>query len=404
MDNKIFKLGNNIEIFHKRTANTPRIALCLDIKSNKTEKTPGAEGLMARLLMQGTKNRTAEQLAEELDSYAIEFSTDSKTDYIRLKFLCLNEDFSKSLEILEDIVKNSTFDDFEKELEKMEGEIVAELDSPRTKVIDSYYRELFKNHPYGNTNTLILENIKNITKAEVLDIYDAFINSSKKVISVVGDITAEEVENLINQAFGDLPNCLENVPALETPLLKENKSTETIKPDTNQAHIIKGWLAETITSDDYPALLLLNIILGSCGLSSRLFLELRDKKGLAYVVRSSYETYKQCANFYIYIATEPKNIEVSLAGFEEEINKIKTIPVSEEELHNAKNNLFGRWALSRETNNNQALIYANYGILDIGFDFNEKLRERVNKVTSDDILTCAQKCFNGYSVTSILKP
>lgn len=404
MDTKIFKLNNNIEVFYKRTPNTPRVALCINVQGGKTENTPGAEGLMARLLMQGTKNRNAEQLAEELDAYAIEFSTDSKTDYIRLKFLCLNEDFPKALEIIDDVIKNSTFDDFEKELEKMKGEIVAEQDSPRAKVIDNYYRELFKNHPYGNTNTLILENIDKITKEEVLELYNAFLNSNKKVISIVGDIDINEAQKLINNTLGTLPSSGEDREEFAAPALTENKYVEIIKPDANQAHIIKGWIAETITEDDYPALLLLNIILGSCGLSSRLFLELRDKKGLAYVVRSSYETYKQCANFYIYIATEPKNIEVSLAGFEEEINKIKTIPVSDEELHNAKNNLFGRWALSRETNNNQALIYANYGILDIGFDFNEKLRERVNKVTSDDILKCAQKCFNGYSVTSILKP
>lgn len=404
MDKKIIKLNNGIEVFYKKTPNTPRTALCIDIKSNNPEKTPGTEGLMARLLMQGTKNRTAEQLAEELDSYAIEFSTEAKTDYIRLKFLCLNEDFAKAIELLDDIIKNSTFDDFEKELEKMKGEIIAELDSPKAKVVDEYYKKLFKNHPYGNTNTMVLENIDKISKEEVLEIYNAFLNKSKKVISVVGDIPVNEAEDLISNTFGTLPKNEEITISTAKPVLNENETSEIIKPDTNQAHIIRGWLTETIASEDYPALLLLNIILGSSGLSSRLFLELRDKKGLAYVVRSCYEPFMQCANFYIYIATEPKNIEISLAGFEEEINKIKTIPVSNEELQNAKNNLFGRWAYSRETNNNQAVIYSNYGIMGVGFDFNEKLKERVKQVTPQDIMSCANKCFSGYSMTSILKP
>jgi len=404
MNKQIFTLDNNIEVFYKNAPNTPRVALCLNIKSNNPEKTPGTESLMARLLMQGTKTRSAEQLAEELDSYAIEFSSDAKTDYIRLKFLCLNEDFSKALEILEDVVKNSTFDDFDKEIEKMRGELIAEMDSPRAKVVDTYYKEIFKNHPYGNTNTMILENIDKITKEEVLETYNTYIQSGKKIISIVGDIDITEAEKLINKALGDLPNTDKVATKTEPPVLIEDKSIDTIKPDANQAHIIRGWLAETINSEDYPALLLLNIILGASGLSSRLFLELRDKKGLAYVVRSCYETYLQCANFYIYIATEPKNIEVSLAGFEEEINKIKTVPVSEEELQNAKNNLFGRWAYSRETNNNQSVIYANYGIMGLGFDFNEQLRERVKAITPDDIQRCANKCFNGKSVTSILKP
>ena len=404
MNTKTFRLSNNTEVFYKRNENTPRIALCFNVRSNQAETIPGVEGMMARLFMQGTKNRSAEQIADELDANAIEFATDARADYIRLKFICLNEDFSKAIEIMEDIVKNSTFEDFDKELEKMKGEIIAELDSPRAKVVDNYYNTLFENHPYGNTNSKILENISKITKSGVLETYNSFLNNSKKVITIVGDIDPKKAETEINKAFGDLPESIEVKQTTQKPELKENKYKEIIKPDANQAHIIKGWLTKTASEEDYPALLLLNIILGASGLSSRLFLELRDKKGLAYVVRSCYETYKQCADFYIYIATEPKNIEVSLKGFDEEIDKIKNIPVSEEELSNAKNNLMGKWAFSQETNNNQAALYANYGILGLGFDFNTQTKKRIKEVTPEQIQKCAQKYFSGYSVTSILKP
>lgn len=149
---------------------------------------------------------------------------------------------------------------------------------------------------------------------------------------------------------------------------------------------------------------MLNIILGACGLSSRLFLELRDKKGLAYVVRSSCETFKKAANFMIYIATEPKNIEVSLKGFNEEIEKIKTIPVSEKELEDAKNNLIGKCAFMEETNMQQACGYAKYDILGLGFEYSDTLKEKVKQVTSEQILKCAQKYFNDTYVISIIKP
>ncbi len=404
MDTKTFKLKNNIDVFYKRNKNTPRIALCFNFKINKAETIPGVEGIMARLLLQGTKNRSAEQLAEELDSYAIDFSTDAKTDYIRLKFVCLNEDFNKAIEILEDVIKNSTFEDFDKEVKKMEGEIIAELDSPRAKVTDNYYSTLFKNHPYGNTNSKILENINKITKEEVLETYNAFLNDSKKVISIVGDIDIEDAEQQISEAFGELAPSKEAECTLERPVITEQQVSEIIKPDANQAHIIKGWLTQTSSEEDYPALLLLNIILGASGLSSRLFLELRDKKGLAYVVRSCYEPFLQCADFYIYIATEPKNIEVSLNGFAEEIEKIKTTPVSEEELTNAKNNLIGKWAFSNETNSNQATLYAHYGILGLGFEFKQQTKEKVKTITAEQIQQCAIKYFNENSITSILKP
>jgi predicted Zn-dependent peptidase len=145
-------------------------------------------------------------------------------------------------------------------------------------------------------------------------------------------------------------------------------------------------------------------MLGACGLSSRLFLELRDKKGLAYVVRSSYETYKLVGNFMIYIATEAKNIEVSLKGFDEEIEKIRTIPVSEKELNDAKNNLIGKCAFLDETNVQQACSYAKYEALGFGFEYTEKMKELVKEVTAEQVLACAQKYFNDNYVLSIIKP
>ena len=404
MDKQIFSLKNNIEVLYKRNKNTPRVALCFNLSLNDPVPNPGDYSLMTRLFMQGTKNRTAEQLAEELDRYAIEFTSELKLDYLKLKFVCLNEDFDKALEIFEDIIKNSTFEDFEKEKIKLSGEIQAQLDSPRARVVDNFYRNLYTNHHYGYTNTVISENLPNVTREDVLKGYNTFMHNSKKVIAFVGDLDFEEVQEKLNSRFGDIPSSINDLPDIKIPVLNEAKTVEIIKPDANQAHIIQGWLVETASQNDYPVLALMNIILGASGLSSRLFLELRDKKGLAYVVRSSYDVARLCANFSIYIATEPKNIEVSLKGFQEEIDKIKNILVSEEELENAKNNLIGKWAFSQEDNNQQAATYAHYAITGLGFDFNERAKEKIKAVTPEQIQECANKYFNDRYVVSIIKP
>lgn len=404
MVTKTLKLTNNIEVFEKINPDTPRVALCFNMRGERLEKSAGVTALATRLMMQGTKNLSAEELAAELDNNAIDLSVEARPDYIRVKFVCLNEDFEKGLSILTDIVTNSTFEDFDKERAKLEGELVAELDSPRVKVSDIYYGTMFKNHPYGYTNTKILENLPNITHQDVLDSYSNLLQNSKKVISVVGDIDFDTVENLLQKYLGEIPNSVEITASSEKPELGKSEYSEIIKSDANQAHIIKGWIVGSSNTEDYAPLLLLNVMLGASGLSSRLFLELREKKGLAYVVRSSYETFAQAADFFIYIATEPKNIEVSLEGFKEEIEKIKSIPVSQEELENAKNNLFGKWAFSLETNNNQAVSHASAGILGLGFDFNEKVRKKVHTVTVEQIQECANKYFTQNSVLSILKP
>lgn len=405
MVKEISKLKNNIEYIYKKNDNTPRMAVCLAFSVNEPEKQAGIYSLIPRLLLQGTKKYNSEKLANEFEKYAIDFSAELLANYLRVRFVCLNEDFSKAIELMDEVIKNSTFEEFEKERTKLIGEITAELDSPKTIVMDSYARTLFGDHYYGNTITKVLENIQNVTKEDVVEAYHNILNNSKKSLAIVGALDNGAVIPQIDNTLGTLPQSVEGHFNIEKPKdLTEVKQVETVRANLNQAHILKGWAVPTYGEEDYPALILLNIILGACGLSSRLFLELRDKKGLAYVVRSTYETYKLFGNFMIYIATEPKNIEVSLDGFNAEIEKIRTIPVSEKELNDAKNNFIGKCAFVNETNMQQACIYAKNGVLGFGFDYSDKVKELVQAVTCEQILECAKKYFNDKYVVSIVKP
>lgn len=402
---EIRDLKNGTKFLYKKSDNTPRTAFCLNFSLNQEEKIPGLYSVMTRLFMQGTKNRTAEELAQELDEYAIELICELKSDYLSFKFICLNEDFDKALEILADVVKNTTFDDFQKEIVKYEGEIQVAMDSPRNKAIEAYYKNIYANHPYGNTETIILEHLDKITKENILNAYKEIRENSRKVITIVGDIDFNLALDQTEKAFGDLEESSKEVIIFHKSPLTETIVLEQEKEDLNQAHIIKGWLVPSYEGKDFGALMLLNVILGASGLSSRLFCELRDKKGLAYVVRSSYETALSAANFRIYIATEPKNIETALAGFKEEIDKIKVELVPEKELADAKNNLFGKWAFSLETNQRQAALLAHYGILHLGFDFLDEMKKKIQDVTVQDLRECANKYFTDEDfVLSVLKP
>lgn len=401
---KEFELKNKIKSVYKQNDNTPRTALSFNFAINEAEEFPGLYCLMSRLLLQGTKNRTSEQLSKELDENAIELCCDMKQDYLRFRFVCLNEDLPLAIEILADVIKNSTFEEFDKEKVKMQGEIVAEMDSARTKTLDSYYKNLFEGHFYGNTYTKMLENFDKFKKEDVTKNYNKIITEGKKVLSIVGDINFERVENLLNEHLADIENTFVKEKNIATPTLDSSKKVEIIKSDAQQAQIIQGWIFPTFDSKDYPAIVLLNVILGSAGLSSRLFLELRDKKGLAYTVRSSYETYQKCASFSIYIATEPKNIQVSLDGFKDEIGKLKKLPVRDEELNFAKNNVIGKQQFVTETNSQQANLLAYYETMGLGFNYQEKIIEKIKKVTAEEIQDCANKYFTENSVVSVLRP
>jgi len=378
--------------------------LSFNFTINEAEETPGIYCLMARLLLQGTKTRNSEQLSTQLDENAIELCCDMKQDYLRFRFVCLNEDLPLAVEIMADVIKNSTFEEFDKEKVKMQGEIIAEMDSAKTKALENYYKTLFDGHFYGNTYTKILENIDNYAKEDVIKAYNKIITEGKKVLAIVGDVEIEESEELLNKNLGDLENSSVKEKATLVPTLTSSKTVEIIKNDVQQAQIIQGWIFPTFDSVDYPAIVLLNVILGSAGLSSRLFLELRDKKGLAYTVRSSYETYQTCASFSIYIATEPKNIQISLDGFKEEIDKFKQFPVDDIELDFSKNNVIGKQQFVTETNSQQANLMSYYEIMGLGCNYQEEILEKIKKVTAEEIQHCANKYFTDNFVVSILRP
>lgn len=396
-----FDLKNNIRACVRENKNTPRVALTLNFSISVPEKYSGEYSLMNRLLLKGTEKYSSEELSTILDENAIDFSTEMKSDYLRFRFVCLNEDFEKALSILKEVILHSTFEEFDKEKTKLKGELTAELDSAKVKVSDLFTKTIYKNHFYGNSYTKILEEIDNVTKEDVIASYREILNNSQKTAAIAGDVDFDLIDKYLGQ---DIPEAKEAVSLIPIPQPLEQEYTEIIKEDANQAQILQGWRVPTIGDDEYPVIMLLNIILGASGLSSRLFLELREKKGLAYTVRTAYETHKKSAVFSIYIGTEPSNIQTSIDGFKEEIEKIKTIPVSEEELKNAVNNLIGKQQYVTETNSQQANMMAYYSIMGKPFDYQAEIIEKLHRVTPKDLLDCANKYFTDDYILSVIKP
>ena len=397
-------LSNNIKTCIKENTNTPRIALTLNISINEPEKFAGEYLLMCRLLLKGTKKYSSEELATILDENAIDLSIDTKQDYIRAKFVVLNEDFELALSLLADALKNSTFEEFEKEKTMLKGELTAELDSAKVKLSDLFTKTIYKNHFYGNSYTKILEELDNITIEDVKNSYNNILKTSKKVIAIVGDVKIHYATELLEKYLSDIPTSCTTTANINPPSEIVQESVEIIKNDAQQAQIVQGWKVPQIGTPDYPKLMLLNVILGASGLSSRLFMELREKKGLAYTVRSSYEVLKQSAVFSIYIGTEPTNIQASIEGFKEEIEKIKTIPISEEELHNAKNNIIGKQQFITETNSQQSSLMAYYAISEKPFDYQKEVIEDIKNVTAKDLQDVANKYLNENFVLAMIKP
>ena len=399
-----FNLKNGIFAGIKRNNNTPRIALSVNFSIAEPEKFAGQYLLMNRLLLKGTTKYSSEELSAVLEENAIDLFTEMKYDYLRYRFVCLNDDFELALSILADIMKNSTFEEFEKERTKLKGELMAELDSAKVKISDLFTKTVYKDHFYGHSYTNVLDEIDKVSLDDVKNAYREIFENSNKTLVLVGDIDEQVVENLLNKYLGNLPTPKSVESQIPEPSELKNEYVELVKEDAQQAQIIQGWLVPTIGSEDYHKIMLLNIILGASGLSSRLFLELREKKGLAYTVRTSYETHLKSAVFSIYIGTEPSNIATSIEGFKEEIEKIKNVEVGESELQNAINNLIGKQQFVTETNSQQANLMAYYAICGKPLDYQKYVIDSLKKVTPKDLKECANKYFTDNYVLAVLKP
>ncbi len=402
---KTFELSNGLKVVFRQNKQTPRTAINFFINTGIVdEKKAGETSLITKLLLQGTQKRTAKEIADQTDFYGVELVTDVKQDYLKIKSLFLNDDIDFALDIMSDVIQNSTFENFEKEVNKLRGEIMSELDSAKTKALDNLIKTIYENHPYGNAFTRVLEDLDSISKDEIRELYYENLIAQNCIISIVGDIEEYKTKELLEKYFSNIKsgNIEKNVIAPKA--LAESKTVSIKKEDVAQAQILKAWVLPGLDNCDIAALMVLNSIIGSCGLSSRLFLELREKKGLAYVVRSSLDVMKLASTFSLYIASEPKNIKVALDGFKTEVEKIKEIPVDENELQSAKNNILGKRAYLHETNSQQSHYLGYYELMGKGAEYDKKIEDEIQKVTPQDIMDAAKKYLNENFVISLLAP
>jgi predicted Zn-dependent peptidase len=161
-----------------------------------------------------------------------------------------------------------------------------------------------------------------------------------------------------------------------------------------------GYFAAEVNSQDYPILKLLNTYLGN-GLSSRLFVELREKRGLAYDVSCFYPTRLDPSQFVVYMGTAPQNTEIGIKGLEKEVKRLCEQPLSSEELQAAKNKLLGQYALGKQTNAEFAQIYGWYESLGLGIEFDQQFQNQIMHITPEIAQKVACNYFDDYFLSVV---
>ena len=370
----------------------------------ETEKTSGLLSLLTSVLTKGTAQKDALEIAEIVESIGAGLGADVSSDYSIVSLKTVSADFETVLGLAAEIIRKPSFPDSEIELERrliLQG-LQSIKEQPFSVAYNHLREAIYAGHPYGLTNEQTEACMAQFTRADLLAAHQKYFRPDNMVISIAGRMSPKLAVKLVEQFFGDWQPPSEPLPQISFPEIKRTAQKIVTSQETNQAFVVLGYLADAVNGKDYAALKLISTYLGN-GLSSRLFVELREKQGLAYDVSAFYPTRLGQAQFVAYIGTAPDNVSVALAGLRKEIHRLKTTPLTEAELQVSKNKILGQYALGKQTNSQIAQTLGWYEVLGLGIEFDETFPEAIASVTIEDIQTAANNCFVEESV-SILGP
>ena len=370
----------------------------------ETLETAGLFDLLTAVLVKGTQQKDALAIAQVVESMGAGFGADVASDYSLLSLKTVSADFETIFALAAEVLREPSFPENEIDLERkliLQG-LKSMKEQPFGVAYNHLREALFKGHPYGIPHAQSEQRIAQFTRRDILEAYRTYFRPDNMVMTVCGRISPNLVIKLAQQYFGNWENPDIPLEPVSFPSLSVAAHKIVTPQQTNQAFIVLGYLADSVAGPDYAALKLISTYLGN-GLSSRLFVELREKQGLAYDVSAFYPTRMGQAQFIAYIGTAPQNIPTALEGLQRELERLKTTPLTAEELQVSKNKMLGQYALSKQTNGQIAQTYGWYETIGLGMDFDETFPALINAVTIEDIQAAAQRCFTEQSV-SILGP
>lgn len=387
------------------------VAMSIYVKGGEfLEKIPGTADMMSSVMVKGTKKYSSLELAQIMEENGIQITPSAAADTFSIDVLTTKSQLSKTFEILDEIVNNASFDDYE--IEKVRttklNSIKKSRDLPMNVALEEYKDLIYENSVYSYGPKIFEKTLPKIQKEDILEYYDTIFNPKNIVISVNGNVSTSDVTNQLTNIFGgkcnntitafDYNNYASKIYPITAPKISKKSVT-----DLKAAWLVIGWQAASVQNQkDAATLEVIDTILGS-GMSSRLFRDIRDQEGLAYQIGSSYSPKILKGAFTLFIGTNPKTLPLSQTMLLAEINRLKAEFVSDKELKEAKDKIIGNYIISQETNLEKASTVGWFEASGRGFDFKDTYEKVINAVTASDIVEVANKYFNENSVTSIVE-
>jgi predicted Zn-dependent peptidase len=354
----------------------------------------GLSHLVAAVISKGTEKYSSAEIAARVESVGASLGADASNDYFLVSTKTVSSDFEEIFQLAGELLRMPSFPKAEIELEKnlTLQSIRSQQEQPFNIAFSELRQAMYRDHPYGFSLLGTQETVVGLTQEDLQQYHQTHFRPDNIVISIAGRCDRDRALASIERVFGDWSIPEDSLPSLELPQLV-SQPIQSIKPqETQQAIVMLGYLAASVNHIDYTVLKLLNSYLGN-GLSSRLFVELREKRGLAYDVSAFYPTRLDDSQFITYMGTAPQNTAIAIEGLRSEVERLCEMELSEEELAAAKNKLLGQYALGKQTNSEIAQIYGWYESLGLGINFDRQFQDDLLAITAKMVREVAQRYF-----------
>lgn len=396
LDVKRKTLDNGLTLLVVERHNLPIVMVTVGIRAGslvEPEEKAGLSNLTAELLTEGTETRTAEQISEAIEFVGGVLEASGGYDYITVRLSILKKDISLGFDLLSDIILHPLFPEKElrRKVEQMKGGLKAQGDDPGFVASKAFRREVFGRHPYGRMVEGSEETLERIERADLVNFHATHYLPNNSIISVVGDVTVEEVMTLLSKYFSEWQSGSVEFRRFRVVTDTRRRKTVLIDKELTQANIIIGHVGIDRGNPDYYAVSVMNYILGGGGFASRLMQNIREDKGLVYDVYSLFAASKYGGAFRVVFQTKNEFTNIAIEEVLKEIREIRSSLVSDAELSDAKAFLTGSFPLRIETNRRIADFLVAVEYYGLGIDYIDKYPTYINGVTKEDILRVARK-------------
>ncbi|WP_107668613.1 pitrilysin family protein [Cyanothece sp. BG0011] len=347
--------------------------------------------LLASVITKGTQTMSSLDIAEAIESMGASLGGDTASDYFMMSLKTVSADFESILNLLAEILRSPTFPEEQIALEKQLicQSIRSQQEQPFNIAFNQLRETMYGEHPYGRSILGTEETVCQVSREDLQRCHYEHFRPDNLIISLSGNITRQQGVELIEKTLGTWQNPSSPLTLSSLPILRVSPREIITDQSSQQSIIMLGYLGVGVDHIDYPVLKLLSTYLGN-GLSSRLFVELREKQGLAYDVSAFFPTRLQPSYFVTYIGTAPHNTNIAMEGLKKETERLCEIELTSEELQTAKNKLLGQYALSKQTNAEVAHLYGWYETLGLGIEFDQKFPDLINNISSEMVQKVAK--------------